>query len=176
MPLWVKNSIVVLLSIVIAAWFSGERIRQLDEKYILENIHNEKTRLMTLFSGLLSNAVLVKNEQEMEFIVKKYIASSPEIILIHITDDNSNVLYTLQIKPINFGEAVRKFEQPIIVGGEEFGILSIYFDLAEYYRNVEEHLNYTRKSAATILLAITLILVFLINFVAVNEEKKKNNI
>jgi hypothetical protein len=60
MPLWVKNSIVVLLSIVIAAWFSGERIRQLDQKYLLDNIHSEKTRFMTLLSGLLSNAVLEK--------------------------------------------------------------------------------------------------------------------
>jgi hypothetical protein len=172
-PLWVKKSIVVLLSIVIAAWFSGERIRQLDQKYLLDNIHNEKARFMTLFSGLLSNAVIVKNEQEIDLIVTKYIASSPEITLVHITDDRSNVLYKLQIKPINFGESVRKFEQPIIVGGEEFGILSIYFDLSEYYQDVEEHLNYTRQSAATILLAITLVLVFLINFVAANEEKNK---
>jgi hypothetical protein len=178
MPLWIKNSLIILLCISFAAWIAGERIRILDERYILNNLREDKIKLVSLLSGLVANAVLTKDDNLIDSIIKNHLSNWPEITFVNIADDRSNVIYTWQKSPINFNQGVRHFEKPVIVGGQEFGRLSVYFDLSEYYEDVEEHIMYTRRSAASILLSITLMLVFLVNFVAINKiiyEKKPEN-
>ena len=117
MSLWIKNSIVVLLSIFIATWFAGERIRALDEKYILDYIREDKTRAVQLLAGLVANSVVARDEKLIDIIIKEYLSSWPEITYVNVDDDKSRVIYSWQKKPVSFGPTVRHFEQPVIVGG-----------------------------------------------------------
>ncbi|NNE36856.1 MAG: hypothetical protein HKN08_01020 [Gammaproteobacteria bacterium] len=174
MPLWIKNSLVVILSIFIAAWFAGEQIRIMDEHYFLNNIREDKSRLVQLLSGLVANEVVLKNEAGIDAVVKDYLSNWPEITYVHILDDRARVVYDWQKKPVQFGPTIRSFQQLITVGGQEFGTLIIYFDLVEYFEATDEHIRLARQSAAAILLAITMFLVFVINFVAKQESEVEN--
>lgn len=175
MSLWIKNSIVVLLSIMIAAWFAGEQIRVMDEHYLLSNIREDKSRLVALLSGLVTNEVVLKDEALIDLVIKEYISNWPEITYVHIIDDRARVIYEWQKKPIMFGPTTRHFQHPVTIGNQQFGTLTVYFDLVEYFDGAQAHIRSARQSAASILLSITLFLVFLVNYVAKKEAESNHS-
>ena len=89
MPLWIKSSLVILLSIGFAAWFAGERLQHLHEHYLLENIREDKLRIVNLLAGLVANPVMQRDEQSTDIIVRQYTSSWPEMTYVHIVDDHA---------------------------------------------------------------------------------------
>jgi len=76
------------------------------------------------------------------------------------------------MNPIIFGEGILKFEEPITYGSEQFGVFSLYVDLNNYYRLMNEHIDDARRRAALILLSITLFVVFISNHYFLKKIEK----
>ena len=62
-----------------------------------------------------------------------------------------------------------KFETPIVYGNENYGVLSIYVDMTEFYSAMHEHINSTRFYVALILLSIVMLVVLIVSFTAMKE-------
>ena len=158
-----KSTLPIIIAISIGIWFSGEYTRKLDAEYLIGDMRNEFQRATTLMAGLVSVGVTVKDVQDIDATIKQYVLNWPELTYIHIQDDSGNLLTEWKRKPIPFGEGILKFEQPITYGNEQFGIFSLYVDLNNYYRLMNEHIDDARRRAALILLSITLFVVFISN-------------
>ena len=77
-----------------------------------------------------------------------------------------------QKRPIKFGPHIRKFEQPIVHGGQEFGILSMYVDMQSFDDAMNAHISTSRRQSALILLSLTMFIVFFINFFASSGSQR----
>ena len=87
-------------------------------------------RTTRLLSGLIVESVIIGDTGKTEVIIRQYAAGWSEFTYIHVLDDDGFLVTEWQKSPIKFGPSIRKFEQSIEHGGQEFGILSVYVDMA----------------------------------------------
>lgn len=171
MPLWIKACATILIGIGLGVWFAGEAARRLDEDYFITTTRAGMERAVELLARLVSEAVLTGDEQKTDAIIKQYISDWPEVTYVHILGENGALFVEWQKKPITFGPGIFKFETPIEIGTQSFGVLSLYVDLNEIYNAMRRHISATRRREALILLSITLFVVSFVSYatVKVNE-------
>jgi hypothetical protein len=169
-PFWLKLSALIGLGIFLGTWFAGEATRKLDTDYLLLTIHNDMDRTTALLAGLISESLVTGNTRETEVIINQYVAGWSEFTYVHVLNDKGNVVAEWQKKPRAFGESIRKFEQAIEFGGQQFGVLSVYADMSSLHTAVEEHISSSRRQFALILLSITMFIVFYINYFAFKTD------
>lgn len=171
-PFWLKLSSLICLGILFGTWFAGEATRKLDTEYLLDTIRGDMQRTTGLLAGLIVESVVTGDTRKTETIIRQYVAGWSEFTYIHVLDEYGNFVTEWQKHPIKFGPGIRKFEQTIEYGGQKFGILSVYADLGSIHTAVEQHINSSRRQAALILLSITMIIVFFVNFFALKEQQQ----
>lgn len=171
MPFWLKTTLVILFGNVLGIWFATENTRALDREYLVEDMRTEMNRATGLLAGMIAESVVVGDTRKTDTIIKEYVSNWPEVTYVHIINDNGVIVTEWLKKPIQFGEGILKFEQPIMYGNEEFGKLSLYSDLNTFYYAMAEHINSTRRRTALILLAVTLFIVFVVNYASLKEYK-----
>jgi len=165
-PFWLKLSIVICIGILFGTWYAGEATRKLDTEYLLGTIHGDMQRTTGLLAGLITESVMTGDTRKSQAIIDQYVAGWSEFTYVHVLDDDGNFVTEWQRQPINFGPGVRKYEQPIKYGGQQFGILSVYADMTSLHAAVTQHINTSRRQSALILLSITMFIVFFVNFFA----------
>ncbi|MFT5349331.1 MAG: hypothetical protein ACI909_001463 [Planctomycetota bacterium] len=170
-PFWLKLSLVICLAILIGTWFAGESTRKLHSEYILNSIRNDMQRTTGLLAGLIAESVVIGDTRKTESIIKQYAAGWSEFTYIHVLDDHGMYVTDWQKHPIKFGQNTRKFEQAIVHGNQEFGILSVYVDMGSFFEAMNQHIKTSRRQAALILLSLTMFIVFFINFFALKETQ-----
>ena len=170
-PFWLRLSLVICIGILIAVWFSGESTRKLDSEFILDRIRNDMQRTTGLLAGLVAESVVIGDNVKTEAILRQYALSWSEFTYIYVLDEDGFYIAEWQKRPIQFGPNVRKFEESIIHGEEEFGILSVYVDMHLFFDAMDEHINTSRRQSALVLLSLTMFIVFFINFFALKEAE-----
>jgi len=169
-PFWLKLSALIGLGIFFGTWFAGEATRKLDTDYLLLKIHNDMDRTTALLAGLIAESLVTGDTRETEVTINQYVAGWSEFTYVHVLNDKGNIVTEWQKKPRAFGQGIRKFEQAIELGGQQFGVLSVYADMSSSLTAVEEHINSSRRQFALILLSITMFVVFFINYFAFKSE------
>lgn len=172
MPIWLNASLTIIIGITAGAWFAGEITRQLDEDYLVSDIRREMTRTTGLLSGLIVNSVITDNVEETNAIIRQYVSEWPEVTFVHVEDEDGYQFTEWKKRPIQFGQGILKFEAPIKLGAENFGILSVYADMSGFYTDMDEHISDTRHSAALILLSITMFIVCIVNYSALRRNSE----
>lgn len=163
MPLWLKITFSIVFAIFIGAYMAGEDTRRLDEKYLMGDIRHEMQRTTNLLAALVAESVVTKKEMNTSAIIKESLAKWPEIMFIHIADEQGKFIYEWKKRPIVFGQGILKFEQSITYGKVEYGILSVYVDLRNIYKEMEEHIGKVRHRSTLILLVTTFLLIIFVN-------------
>ncbi len=171
-PLWLKITLSIVSAIFVGAFLAGEDTRRLDEKYLVGDVRHEMQRTTNLLAALIAESVVTKKAMNTQAIVKESVTKWPEIMFIHITDEHGLYVYEWKRQAIGFGEGILKFEQPIIYGGVEFGILSVYVNLRNFYSDMKEHINKIRNRSALILFATTFLLIIFVNLLL---REQRNN-
>ncbi len=172
LPFWLKLSIVLGLGILFGTWFAGEMTRKLDTDYLLQTAHDDMQRTTGLLAGLILESVISGDSLKTEATIKQYVTGWPEFTYIHILDDNGNVVTEWQKRPIRFGPGILKFEQPLEYGGQQFGFLSLYADMSSFHNAVEQHVSSSRRLSVSILLSITMFIVFFVNYFAFKGSRE----
>ena len=170
MPLWVKISISIFSAIFIGAYMAGEDTRRLDEKYLVGDVRHEMQRTTNLLAALVAESIITRKEMNTKAIIQESIAKWPEIMFVHITDEDGKYIYEWKKQPIVFGEGILKFEQPITYGKVEFGVLSVYVDLRNFYKDMDEHIEEVRNRSTLILFATTFLLIIFVNLLLREQE------
>jgi hypothetical protein len=165
-PFWLRLSLLIGLGIVFATWFAGEATRKLDTEYLLDTIHDDMQRTTALLAGLISEAVVTGDILKTEATINQYVKGWSEFTYVHVLDDDGIFLTEWQKKPLKFGPDIRKYEQVIEYGGQQFGVLSVYADMGSFHKAVEEHISRSRRQSAIVLLSTTMFIVFFVNFFA----------
>ena len=101
-----------------------------------------------------------------EATIYQYVRGWPEITYVHVLDENGDFVTEWQRGGRAFGSGILKFEQVIEYGGQNFGILSVYADMSPVHSAVEQHISSSRRQSGSILLSITMFIVFFVNFFA----------
>ncbi len=171
-PFWLKLSLVLCLGIVFGTWFSGEVTRKLDTDYLLATIHDDMQRTTGLFAGLIAESVVTGDAVKTKATIEQYVAGWSEFTYVHVLDDNGYVVTEWQKRPIKFGPGIRKFEQAIEYGGQQFGILSVYVDLGSFDAAIEQHVSVSRRQSAVLLLSITMFIIFFVNFFTLRKVRQ----
>jgi len=94
-------------------------------------------------------------------------------MFVHITDKDGKFIYEWKKQPIVFGEGILKFEQPIVYGKIEFGILSVYVDLRKFYEDMNRHIEEVRNRSTLILFVTTFLLIIFVNLL-LRDQKNIN--
>ena len=165
-PVWLMASFTIFIGISLGVWFAGESTRSLDEDLLVGNIKREINRSTELIAGLIANAVVANNKIETDIIIKQYISGWDEITFVHVLSDDGMFFTEWHKKPVQFGEGILKFEAPILLGHEDFGVLSVYVDINNIYSAMDEHIQSARRRAALILVTITMFIACLVNYVS----------
>jgi len=162
-PLWLKITLSIVFTISIGAYMTGEDTRKLDERYLMKDIRHEMQRTTSLLAALVALSVVTKKEMNTSAIIRESVAAWPEIMFVHIIDEQGKFIYEWKKQPLVFGQGILKFEQSIIYGEVEYGILSVYVDLRNVYKEIEEHIGKVRHRSTLILLVITFLLIIFVN-------------
>ena len=170
-PFWLKLSFVIGLGISFGFWFAGEATRKLDTEYLVDTSREDMQRTTALLVGLIAESVVTGDTRKTQSIIKQYASGWSEFTYIHVLDEHGNFVTEWQKHPIKFGPNVRKFEQAIEYGGQQFGILSVYADMGSFHAAMEQHINSSRRQAALILLSISMFIVFFVNFFALKAQQ-----
>ena len=150
-------------------WFAGESTRKLHEEFILNTMRADLQRSTSLLSGLLVQSVVTGNVQETEMTIKEYVAGWSEVTYIHVLNDEGFFHTEWKKQPIQFGPDIRKFEEKIEYGGQDFGVLSVYVDTGPFQSAMRKHVSATRRLAAGILLSISMFVIFFVNYFGIKE-------
>ena len=172
-PFWLKLSLVIGLGITFGAWFAGESTRKLDTEYLLETARKDMQRTTGLLAGLIAESVVIGDSRKTEAIIRQYASGWSDFTYIHVLDDGGFYVTEWQKRPIKFGPQIRKFEQAIEHGGQEFGVLSVYVDMGSIHEAISEHIGTSQRRSALILLSITMFIVFFINYFALKEAQER---
>ncbi len=165
-PVWLMASFTIFIGISLGVWFAGESTRSLDEDLLVGNIKREINRSTELIAGLIANAVVANNKIETDIIIKQYLSGWNEITFVHVSSDDGMLFTEWHKKPVQFGDGILKFEAPILLGEENFGVLSVYADINNLYSAMDDHIQSSRRRAALILLSITMLIACLVNYVS----------
>lgn len=139
-----------------------EKLLELYNEYLIKNIHSATQLHTTLLANLVSESVVLNHTGTSEAIIKQSVKVWPEVTYIHIEDDRG-FYYTEWDKLKDVDMRIQKFEAPVILGGQYYGVLCIYVDLRQVYKNVESHINGVRNRSALILIAISLFIVAIVD-------------
>ena len=172
-PFWLKLSLVIGLGILFGTWFAGESTRKLDTEYLLDTVRNDMQRTTGLLAGLIAESVVISDARKTEAIIRQYASGWSDFTYIHVLDDDGFYVTEWQKRPIKFGPQIRKFEQAIEHGGQEFGVLSVYVDMGSIHEAISEHIGTSQRRSALILLSITMFIVFFINYFALKEAQER---
>jgi hypothetical protein len=168
-PLWSKVTFVILFGTLVGAYISGESTRKLDDEYIRSNIHSATQLATTLLASILSESVVLNDTKTTDALIKESIKEWPEVTYIHIEDDRG-LYYTEWGKLDIVGLGIQKFETPVILGGQHYGVLCVYADLRRVYENMDSHINEVRNRSALILLAIALFIIAIVDLLITQKN------
>ena len=165
-PVWLMQSLTIFIGISVGIWFAGESTRILDEDFLVGNIKREINRSTELLAGLIAITVVANNKIETDIIIKQYLSGWNEVTFVHVSSDDGMLFTEWHKKPIQFGEGILKFEAPVTLGNEDFGVLSVYADTNNIYSAMHDHIQSARRRVALILLSISMFIVCLVNYVS----------
>jgi len=153
-------------------WFTVELTLRLDQKYLLENLHDDTQRSTDLLAGLLKDAILTRDTDKADSIIRLYASDWPSITFLHIDDEHSRFFTEWKKLPISFGEGILKYDSPVVVGGQNFGTLSLYVDQRDRIRDIQEHISSIERRVALTLLAMMLFISAVVSYAAMHPIKK----
>lgn len=171
-PFWFRLSLVLGLAIAMGTWFSGEATRTLQTDFLMDTVRRDMQRTTALLAGLIAEGVITGDERLTRAIIEQYATGWSDITFIHVMNDEGYQVTEWQKRPVKFGPGIRKFEAPVSHGGQEFGVLSVYVDLGLIHRAIAEHVSTSRRQAALLLLGISMLLVFCINFLTLGGKQE----
>ncbi len=154
------------------SWFAGESARTLDTEYLLETVRSDMQRTTGLLAGLIAESVVTGDARKTEALITQYASGWSDFTYIHVLDEDGFYVTEWQKRPIKFGSGIRKFEQVIGYGGQEFGILSVYVDMRSVHKAIKQHISASRRRSALILLSTTMFIVFFINYFALQQTRE----
>lgn len=171
-PLWCKTTLVLTLGIALSVWFTVDLTLRLDQKYLLEKLHDDTQRAADLLTGLLKNAILARDTDKADSIIRQYVSDWPDITFLHIDDEHSRFFTEWKKQPLSFGEGILKYESAVVVGGQHFGMLSLYVDQRDRINSVQEHVSAIERRVALSLLAMMLFISAVVSYAAMHPIKK----
>ena len=123
----------------------------------------------TLLANIVSLSVVTNDTRTSDDIIEQAVKNWPEATYIHIEDDRG-FLYTEWGKLYGAGLGIQKFEAPIILGGQNYGVLCVYVDLRQVYKNMESHVSEVRNRSALILIAISLLVIAFVDLLITQKN------
>ncbi len=168
-PLWSKVTFIIFFGTLIGAYISGESTRKLDNEYLISDIHSATQLATTLLANIVSESVVLNDARTSDAIIKQSVKEWPEATYIHIEDDRG-FYFTEWGKLKETGLGIQKFEAPIILGEQDYGVLCVYVDLRQVYKNMESHIGEVRNRSALILLAISLFVIAIVDLLITQKN------
>jgi len=167
--LWLKVTLSIFIGTVIGAYISGESTRKLDSEYLINDVRYATQLSTTLLANILSLSVATNNTRASDDIIEQAVKKWPEATYIHI-EDYRGFYYTEWGKLYGVGLGIQKFEAPITLYEQDYGMLCIYVDLRHVYKNVESHISEVRKRSALILIAISLLVIAFVDLLITQNK------
>ena len=170
-PLWCKATLVLTLGIALSIWFTVELTLNLDQKFLHEKLHDDTQLATDLLAGLLKESVLTRDKARTDSIIRQYASGWPDITFLHIDDEHSHFFTEWKKQPVSFGEGILKYETPIMVDNQRFGILSLYVDQRDRLSSIQEHVSAIERRVALTLFAMMLFISAMVSYAAMHPVK-----
>jgi len=173
-PLWLKIAIVIIGGVFIGSYLAGDSTRKLDEQYLVVNVRAQIQSKTNILANLIAESVVTKDIQKTQSILDEFTSGWQDVTYIHVQDEHGILQTDWRRGKLQFDRGIRKFETAIKLGGVEYGVLSIYVDLNQFYHDMNNHIDEIRNRSALILLTISLFIVALVNLIIFERDKANN--
>ena len=170
-PLWLRISFVILLGVFIGAYLAGDSTRKLDMQYLDTNMRTEFQNKTNILANIMAESIVTKDYSQAENDIDNFIKEWAEITYLHVQDDRGLLIYEWPGNKIKFDYGTRKFEAKIRFGGVDYGVLSIYVDMEQFYQDMERHITEIQYRSGLILLTTALFIIALVNLMVLEKEE-----
>lgn len=173
-PLWRQIMLAIGVAAVIVWLTSGVLIRQMERKYLLDNLRQQNQKASLLISSLSIDAVITEDSSLLETILTQSISQDPQIVLLEIKNEENTILAQLKKseKPTRIPPMV--FTDKIVYEDETFGNLTIAWNVDGIHDDIETHVTKIRIFLTIFILILSSTIILFIRHLVILPMIKIN--
>jgi PAS domain S-box-containing protein len=163
-------ALVLGLAIVTVSLLSGELVRYFEKRYLEENLTAQTRRVFASLSVATLDAVISRDRPVLETIVKETVKYDEDVVSFDLRDPRGQLL-------ANWSRAaptseVRSFSTSIDHEGENFGKMTMVWDVSLHLVKIDRHARSMRWLVLTALVVLAAAILIALQFLVIRPVQR----
>ena len=137
-PLWIKLSVVVLLTSVMLGLLIGEMVRVSERDYLHQRAQKEARVSLQLLLASSLDAIISEDVPVLETVVQESRRARPNITLLHIQNEGGSTLVKWKSPDVSGGSETIVLSERVAFEGEGFGFVHLQLDVSALNASIDK--------------------------------------
>ncbi|OUR92725.1 hypothetical protein A9Q81_15490 [Gammaproteobacteria bacterium 42_54_T18] len=158
-PLWLQVFIALILCLIIVNMLTSVVLREVGSGFLFQQVDNQSKDSFSLLAATALDAVISEDQPILNSIANQTLSNSENIIEIVIRNESDSILVK-KIQNIPYPvHTIRTYNYPIIYENEEFGSITISWNLDPIYAEIERQITFVRYFISTLLIILCALII-----------------
>lgn len=140
-PLWRKIAISVSLSFIVLGYVAGKVVERHEKARLLANAGGHARQIVAMISAASIDAIISRDRPVLQTVADQVLAQDPDMLSFVLTDVDKQPLASASRE--RNGATPQTFEESVKYAGEEFGGISIAWDVSAKLSEISGYILHT---------------------------------
>lgn len=159
-------------SLLLVNWVATTTYKSIEESYMIREVEEYSLNTLSLLSSTMIDAAIVEDQPILSSIIEQAMIHAPNIFSICIKNEDGVILAEKRRDKTNDHQILKSLYRKIQLEGEVFGAVSLEWDYAPLYKEIDNHIAKVKLYASAMLVLLAGLIVFLINYMAISPIRK----
>lgn len=158
-PLWLQVSIALILCLIIVNILTSIVLREVGSGFLFQQVDNQSKNSFSLLAATVLDAVISEDQPILNTIANQTLSKSENIIEIVIRNE-SDIILVKKTQNLPYSvHTIRTYNYPVIYKNEEFGSITISWNLDPIYAEIERQITFVRYFISTLLIILSALII-----------------
>ncbi len=158
-PLWLQVSLALILCLIIVNILTSIVVREVGSGFLFQQVDNQSRNSFSLLAATVLDAVISEDRPILKSIANQTLSNSENIIEIIIKNESEIILVGKTQKLSYPVHTIRTYNYPIIYENENFGSITISWNLDPIYTEIERQIAFVRYFISTLLVILSALII-----------------
>ncbi len=171
-PLWWQLLIALGVSLLLVNWVATTTYKSIEESYMISEVEEYSLNTLSLLSSTVIDAAIVEDQPILSSIIEQAMIHAPNIFSICIKNEDGVILAEKRRDKTEDHQILKSLYREIQLEGEIFGAVSLEWDYAPLYKEIDNHIAKVKLYASAMLVLLAGLMVLVINYMAIGPVRK----
>ncbi len=158
-PLWLQIFIALIICLILVNILTSFVVREVGSGFLFQQVDNQSKNSFSLLAATALDAVISEDKLILNSIANQTLANSINIIDVIIRNERNSILVKKTQKLSYPVKTIRTYNYPILFENENFGSITITWNLDPIYTEINRQISFVRYFISTVLIILTALII-----------------